>query len=289
MRRRTLARESPVLRGVGLFSASPASVRFLPAPPGTGVRIRRTDLPTIDPLPATVDHVTSDSACCGLPPGIPPRNTTLVTGSTLVARTIEHAMSALAGLGITDAIIEIDAPELPILDGSALAYVEALAPLAQDATNTIEPLTLAREVMVRDGEATILATPRAAPGCSIEYRLQYPPGSGLGSQAARWDGTPEAFVREVAPARTFCLAKEAHALRAAGLFTHVSPREMLVIAPDGTPVDNALRFPDEPARHKLLDLIGDLALLGRPLQADVLATRSGHAHTHAMVRVLLAT
>lgn len=288
MRRRTLARESPALRGAGLFSASPASVRFLPARAGQGVRIRRSDLPAIDPLPASVANVTDDSALCGLPPGIPPRNTTLVVGSTLFARTIEHAMSALAGLGITDAIIEIDAPELPILDGSAKAYVEALAPLVMETPDALEPLTLTREVACRDGAASIVATPRDAPGCSIEYRLEYPPGSGLGSQTARWDGTPEAYVREVAPARTFCLAKEAHALRAAGLFTHVGPREMLVISPDGQPMKNTLRFSDEPGRHKLLDLIGDLWLLGRPLHADVIATRSGHAHTHALVRALLA-
>lgn len=287
MRRRTIAHTSEVIRGVGLFGAAPCSVCFLPALAGQGVRFARADLPARKSVLACVQGVTSDSVLCGLPPGVPARNTTLVDDSLVFARTIEHAMSALAGLGITDVHVEIDAPELPILDGSSLAFFEALLPHVRDLPDEIEPWRISREVVVRDGAASIVATPRTTPGFSLEYRLEYPPGSGLGAQIARWDGKAETYRRQVAPARTYCLAREAQALHAAGLFTHLGPRDMLVIGPDGAPVENTLRFPDEPARHKLLDLVGDLALLGRPLQADVIATRSGHAMTHALVHALL--
>jgi UDP-3-O-acyl-N-acetylglucosamine deacetylase len=135
-------------------------------------------------------------------------------------------------------------------------------------------------------------SPRRAPGCSYTYELDYgPPTPGvfaLGQQRATWDGSATQYASEVAPARTYCLEQEAMVMRSMGLFAHLTPREMLVLGTSG-PIDNALRFDDEPARHKLLDLIGDLALIGAPLQADVVATRSGHALAHEAARAVLGS
>ncbi len=175
-----------------------------------------------------------------------------------------------------------------ILDGSAEPIVRAildagLRPLDLPAPG---PLVLGEPARVESGGASIEARPRRGPGWSVEYALDYGPGSGLPSQLFRWEGDAGSYAREIAPARTFSPRAEAERARAAGLFSHLCPRDMLVIDADGRAMDNELRFADEPARHKVLDLIGDLALLGRAIQADVLARRSGHALTHDLVRAL---
>src|SRR5690606_8732256 len=144
-----------------------------------------------------------------------------------------------------------------------------------------EPVTVSR------GEASITALPRQTSGWSVRYELDYGPGGPMLPQAAVWDGTAAMYTREIAPARTFCTDREAEAMRRAGLFANLSPREMLVIGPDG-PIENTCRFENEPARHKLLDVIGDLSLVGRPIQADIVARRSGHALNHELARLLAA-
>jgi UDP-3-O-acyl-N-acetylglucosamine deacetylase len=148
---------------------------------------------------------------------------------------------------------------------------------------------ITREVVVERGGARIVAGPRTGAGCLFRYELDYGPAAPIAAQSASWDsGTPDAaevYEREVAPARTFCTEAEARAFRAAGLFGDRSPRDMLVIGEEG-PIDNAYRFENEPARHKLLDLIGDLALVGRPLHGEVVAMRSGHALNHELAAAL---
>jgi len=273
-------------QGRGLFGAQPARLALRRGPVGGGLvfalgRAR---------LPASVDRVTTDTSWAGLPRGVPVRNTTLASSDGVhVVATVEHVLSALAGAGIWDAVIEIDGPETPILDGSAADFARALGAAGWCGTADATPLRLAGPIEVRDASgATITATPRERGG-SFTYHLNYGPASPLRPQTASWrQGDVAEYLARVAPARTFSLEAEAAAARAAGLFAHLTPRDMLVIGPDGLPVDNAFRFPDEPARHKLLDLIGDLALLGRPLAADVIATRSGHTLAHAFCRAALA-
>lgn len=281
-----LAAPTDALPGLGLFSASPASLRFLPAAtlrvrPGVG------DLADIHPA-----LVSADTAWAALPPGVPIRNTTLALpgaapGSRArTAATVEHALSACAGLHLWGVTLALEGgPELPILDGSALPFLHALRPHLAPAA-AVTPITLSEPLEVRAGDAFI----RAEPFDSIDYTysLDYGPASPLPPQHAAWRGDPDDYAINIAPARTFSLRAEAHAARAAGLFTHLSPRDMLVIADDGSPIDNAWRLPDEPARHKLLDLIGDLALLGRPLHARVHAHRAGHALTHRLCALVLA-
>ena len=286
--RRTLAGGARVW-GVGLFSARPAAVAIRPG--AAGIVFRRTDLPGAPEVPARADYVLGRDlsgparGLKGPAPGpAPGRNTTLVRGDAGVATT-EHVLSALAGLGVTDAVIDVSGPEVPILDGSALPFVEAVVRTGVvHLPEPAEPLVLTREVVVEAGGGRIVAGPARGGRPRFTYELDYGPGAPIPPQSASWS-PGEDYAALVAPARTFCLEVEARAMREAGLFAHLSPRDMLVIGPAG-PIDNTLRFPDEPARHKLLDLIGDLALVGRPLLAEVTATRSGHALNAALAAAL---
>ncbi|MCC6661819.1 MAG: UDP-3-O-acyl-N-acetylglucosamine deacetylase [Phycisphaerales bacterium] len=272
--RRTVAGPAHVA-GVGLFSARPVTLEFRPAPAGTGLVFRRMDLPGRPEVPALAAFAAAS------PTG---RNTVLARGPAAAATT-EHVLSALTGLGVTDAIIELSAEETPICDGSAGPFVQAiLGAGVTDIPGIVRPLVVEREVVVEGGGGRIVARPAACP--RYTYELDYGPASPITAQSASWPAGND-YAGDIAPARTFCLEREALAMRAAGLFGHLSPRDMLVIGPAG-PIDNALRFADEPARHKLLDLIGDLALAGRPVQGEVIAARSGHALNLALVRALLA-
>jgi len=280
--RRTLARDASV-SGVGLFTAAPAHCTIRPAEPGSGVSFRRLDAPDTPPFPALRASL-SDVPVHPAFRAIDPRCTTLGPPGAEVA-TAEHLLSALAGLGVTDALVEVRGPELPILDGSAAPFVRAILDAGlRDADPPPAPITLRAPVVVEDRGATITAEP--ADAFSASYALDYGPGAPIPPQRAAWSGNPAAYAEQIAPARTFCLRAEAEAMRAAGLFAHLTTRDMLVLDASG-PIDNALRFPDEPARHKLLDLIGDLALLGRPLLARVHAGRSGHALTHRLTAAIL--
>ncbi len=280
--RRTLARGARV-EGVGLFTAAAARCTIRPSGPGTGVLLRRSDVPGAPPFPAALASL-SDRPVHPAFRAIDPRCTTLGPAHAGVS-TVEHVLSALAGLGVTDALVEVSGPELPILDGSAAPFVGAILDAGlHEIAPPSAPIRLRAPVVVEAGGATIAAEP--ADAFSASYSLDYGPGSPVPAQRAEWSGDPSAYAAEIAPARTFCLRAEAEAMRAAGLFAHLTPRDMLVLDAAG-PIDNTLRFPDEPARHKLLDLIGDLALLGRPLLARVRAERSGHALTHRLTGAIL--
>jgi UDP-3-O-acyl-N-acetylglucosamine deacetylase len=268
---------------VGLFTGGPGVLRISPANPGAGISLRRAGGPTV---PA---HISSLAA---QPEGVPARNTALAaqagSGPFL---TVEHILSALAGLSITDALLELEGPEVPIGDSSADPFVSAiLAAGIAEQDGAAPPLRLTREITVERGQSRITARPHAG-GCLYRYELDYGPDCPIRPQSAEWDSAApdaaEVYARDIAPARTFCLEAEARIMQATGLFAHLSPRDMLVFGEDG-PIDNTLRFENEPARHKLLDLIGDLALTGRPLAAEVTALRSGHALNHELARAILA-
>jgi UDP-3-O-[3-hydroxymyristoyl] glucosamine N-acyltransferase len=280
--RKTLA--GPVVfSGVGLFTGIAATVTIHPSSRG-GVFLRTS----AGIVAADVRALATDASRVPFPSGVRARNTTLVFGEPpAMAATVEHLLSALAGLGIADAEIEMGGVEVPMFDGSAAAIVAALVAAGVRPLDTrAEPLTLDAPVRVEgEGGSFIHASPRTTPGVSYTYTLEYP--GVLPASTARWDGDAQVYAREIAPARTFCLASEARAMRDRGMFAHVTPRDMLVLDDaTGTPIDNTLRSPDEPARHKLLDLIGDLALVGRPIQADIVAHRSGHALAHELARAL---
>jgi UDP-3-O-acyl N-acetylglucosamine deacetylase len=277
------------VRGVGLFTGAPSVLRFLPAPAGAGITFRRADSPDAPRLPADLSCLVSEPRRTVLSPRPADRSATARLG----VQTVEHVLSALAAAGITDALIEVSAPETPIGDGSALPFIEAISRAGVCALpGEVEPIVVRDALEVEIGAGgRIVATPGDVAGLELVYHLDYGPGAPIAPHTARWfcpaGGDAAAYTRDIAPARTFSTLAEATAMRATGLFTHLSPRDMLVVGPDG-PVENAYRFPDEPARHKLLDLLGDLSLAGRPVRGRVEAWRSGHALNHAIAARLAA-
>jgi UDP-3-O-acyl-N-acetylglucosamine deacetylase len=253
---RTLARTATV-SGVGFITGADVRVRFRPAPPRTGLVLCRTDLPGAPEVAALAHHVTGANRRTTL--GHPPFQITLV----------EHALAALAGLGIDNCRVEIDGPELPGLDGSAHGFVTAL----QEAGTVLQ--TARREIWAATEPQTLRDGPAA---------LTLHPGP-IAPQRVTVDLTPEAFAHELARCRTFLLTEEAEALRRQGIGQRVAPGDVLLFGPNG-PVGTRQRYGNEPARHKALDLVGDLALFGQDLRGHVVAYRSGHALNVALARRL---
>ncbi len=296
MTRRTLA--APLAgRGTTLFTARPSAYSIRPAPSGVGIRFRRVDLPDGPEIPATIAHL-SDEPLHPAFASMPARCTTLSAGPARIGL-VEHVLSALAGLGVTDAIIEVAGDEMPIFDGSASPFaIQIDAVGLRELDEAIEPIVIREPVRVETEQAWIEAGPPAPddpPGaCVYTYELDYGPNPAIQAQSATWARTnaPDAqrarearYVRCVAPARTFCLEHEARQMRALGLFTHLDPSRFLVLGPLG-PIDNELRYENEAARHKLLDLVGDLALTGAPIVGRVRAHKAGHALNHELARRL---
>lgn len=269
---RTIA-DAVDIEGVGLHSGAPARLRILPAEPDAGISFVRRDLGGIT-IPAAHRYLQDSSYA-----------TTLGCDSAAVA-TVEHLLSALHGVGIDNAIIEVDGSEIPILDGSALPFVEAIHAAGRRRQRARRRyLGLQKPISIRRGDRTILALP------SNELRITYAidfPHSAIGYQvwSARLDRS--SFAAAIAPARTFCLLRDVEAMQKAGLALGGSLDNAVVVGDDGV-LNESLRFPDEFVRHKVLDLIGDLALLGMPLRAHVIAFKGGHG-THAeLVGALLAS
>jgi UDP-3-O-[3-hydroxymyristoyl] N-acetylglucosamine deacetylase/3-hydroxyacyl-[acyl-carrier-protein] dehydratase len=272
---RTLARAAEV-RGIGYLFGSDVCVRFVPAPADSGITFVRTDLPGRPSVPA-------------LTPFVEPRErrTALRRGEAVV-ELVEHVLSALSGLRIDNCTVELDAPETPGMDGSSLDFSRAIAgagAVEQDRPRSV--LVIDRPVSVRDGRATVAAYPGEPDRLVISYQLDYGNGAPIPAQSYFAEPSPGQYLDDVAPARTFLLAAEAEAMRAAGIGSRTSEADLLVFGPDG-PIGNTLRFPDECARHKLLDVIGDLALLGKDLVGHVVAHRSGHSLNVELARALLS-
>jgi UDP-3-O-[3-hydroxymyristoyl] N-acetylglucosamine deacetylase/3-hydroxyacyl-[acyl-carrier-protein] dehydratase len=271
---RTIARDAAV-RGVGFLSGVDVDLRFRPAEADAGVVFIRADLPGRPSVPAHVRHVVPRQ-----------RRTTLQRGEAVVEM-VEHVMAALAGLQVDNCTVEIDAPETPGCDGSSRAFAEALAGAGVvEQRRPRETLAIERPVTVREGRATLTAHPGEADRLVLSYNLDYGRDTPIGSQSLFVELSPETFRDELAPSRTFLLEAEAHALRQAGIGARTTEADLLVFGPDG-PIDNTLRYPDECVRHKILDMVGDLALAGRDLAGHVVAHRSGHQLNAELVRKLL--
>lgn len=271
---RTL-RGPAVVRGTGLFTGAVVTATLRPAQGDSGITFRRVDLPGSPTIPARIEHVVERH-----------RRTCLAHDQATIELT-EHCLSALAGLGVDNAMIDVDGPELPAGDGSAAPYTDALASAGLvDQPQPRRPLVISEPVTVRDGEAMVTALPGDGGESELLYVLDYGPGSPIGRQVHAFRLGPAAYASEIAPARTFSTRSEAEAAWEKGLFKHLTPRDMLVVG-DAGPIDNAWRFEGEPARHKLLDLVGDLALVGRPIRGRIIAVRSGHALNHRLARELV--
>jgi UDP-3-O-acyl N-acetylglucosamine deacetylase len=264
-----------VVEGVGYWSGRDVRVEFHPAAPDAGVVFVRADLGSGARVPARVQNRVET-----------PRRTTLAVGGARVEM-IEHVMAALAGLQIDNCEVRVNEAEMPGMDGSALAFVEAL-----DAAGVVEqpafrPKLVIREVTrLGDGDAWIEIRPAAHGGLSARYRLDYGGDSAIGRQTLDLLVTPDSFRDELADSRTFILKSEADWLLKQGLGARISPRDLLIFGDEG-PIDNPLRYPDECVRHKVLDLIGDLALAGCDVAGRVIAHRTGHRLNAELVKVLL--
>jgi UDP-3-O-[3-hydroxymyristoyl] N-acetylglucosamine deacetylase/3-hydroxyacyl-[acyl-carrier-protein] dehydratase len=266
------------MSGRGLFTSEPVTVRFRPAPPNSGrVFVYQPKGGNGDHairIPAHVSGVTRRM-----------RRTSLRNGTVRI-ETTEHCLSAVNGLGIDNIEIVIDGGELPGLDGSSLPFVEKLqdAGIAEQEAER-ELLRVTEPIVVREGNSMLAALPDEGDDLTVMYELDYSDPI-IGRQLHSVTVTPETFVREIAPARTFLTEAEAEAFRARGMGRHLTHKDILVYGPNG-PIDNEARFENEPVRHKILDLIGDIALTGRPIAGRIIATRSGHSLNHALARKLL--
>jgi UDP-3-O-acyl N-acetylglucosamine deacetylase len=270
---RTLAKAAEVC-GVGFLTGADVRLRFVPAPPNSGIAFVRTDLRPPVRIPATADQVTGTS-----------RRTTLGHSPAQVML-VEHVLAALAGLKIDNCSIELNACEPPGLDGSARAFVAALTEAGCVAQPARRPVwSVSEPVTVGQDGATLTLYPPDRPGLRISYMLDYGNRCPIARQSYTLPVTPDRMITEVAACRTFLLENEAMEFRRQGLGERLTPADLLVFGPRG-PIDNRLRFADEPARHKVLDVLGDLALCGADLHGHVVAYRSGHPLNVQLVRSL---
>ncbi len=262
------------LEGKGLFSGQEVSITLKPAEPDTGIVFVRVDMPEPAIIPARINSLAPR-----------PRRTAIQNGTASV-ETIEHCMAALNGLEIDNIEIEINASEMPNMDGSSRLYVEAIQEAGiQDQSLSRDPLVITEPLSVEVDDAWLHALPDRPDHLNIIYDLDYSE-SVIGRQLVRVQLTPETFHRDLAPARTFLPENEAREFQARGIGSHLTGKDVLVLGADG-PLDNTLRFEDECARHKIVDLLGDLMLLGRSIRGRLVAYRSGHTCNHLMVKKLV--
>ena len=262
--------------GYGFWSGKAVQVEFRPAPVGSGLYFVREDLEGNVRVPAKVEHRID----------IPRRSNLELAG--VHVEMVEHILAALAGLQIDNCEIAVDAAEMPGCDGSSLAFIQAIdaAGVVQQ-SSPMQQIVVTEAVRVEHGESWIEATPSASGEYFVEFQLDYPDDPVIGRQTAALTVTPDSFRTQLAPCRTFVLEREAEALLEQGLGKHVSPNDLLLFGKFG-PVDNRLRFDNECARHKALDLVGDLALTGYGIVGEVRAYRSSHHLNAALASELVS-
>jgi len=257
--------------GVGLHSGAPVRLRILPAASNTGIVFRRTDLDGFE-MEAVGRNVARVSYA-----------TSLMKKGVLISTT-EHLLSAFVGMGIDNAIVELDNLELPILDGSAQPFVDLIRRAGvRKQRRPRSFLRILRSLELREGNKFIGVYP--SDRYSVSYTIDFPHPL-IGREIRELELTNGHYVKEIAPARTFGFLHEAEVMRQQGLIRGASNDNALVLTRDGL-VNPPLRFPDEFVRHKILDLIGDLALIGRRILGNVVADRAGHAMHTALVSRLL--
>jgi UDP-3-O-[3-hydroxymyristoyl] N-acetylglucosamine deacetylase len=264
-------RSAVACSGVGLHSGADVSLKILPAPPGTGIVFRRTDLDGFE-IEADSRNVARVSYA-----------TSLMKKGVLISTT-EHLLSAFTGLGIDNAIVELDNLELPILDGSALPFVDLIQKTGiRKQRRPRRYMRILREVEMREGNKFISVYP--ADSYSVSYSINFPHPL-IGKETFQVELSNGSYLRNIAAARTFGSREDEKAMRNMGLIRGASRENCIVLTRDG--IENGpLRYSDEFVRHKVLDLVGDLALLGKPILGKVVADRAGHAmHTALVSRIL---
>lgn len=261
------------ITGIGLHSGIYTNVELRPATAGSGINFVRGDLdglkiPALQASTTALDYATT------------------VGKDDVSVGTVEHLLSALMASGITDVEIHIDGPEVPIVDGSALPFMHLIRAAGVTPLGTEVPVLKIREpIEVVDGEKSIRIVPSNR--LVLKYRIDFPHPV-IGKQTFHFEYDEDNFLKRVAPARTFGFVKDVEKLRAAGLARGGSIENCIVLDDDGI-MNGPLRFRDEFVRHKILDLLGDLALIGRPIVGEITATRAGHAlHSRFVAAILEA-
>jgi UDP-3-O-[3-hydroxymyristoyl] N-acetylglucosamine deacetylase/3-hydroxyacyl-[acyl-carrier-protein] dehydratase len=263
------------LSGTGLHGGMKSTLVFKPAEPNTGIRFVRMDLegcPEIKVHPSSAVQAGDNS-----------RRTVLRSGDVEIG-TVEHVLAAVRGLGLDNVRIEIDSPEPPEPDGSGAPFVEVLRKAGRvEQDRARRYIRISRPLTVSEGGVELVALPHD--GLRITYTLDYHHPL-IGTQHASFDLTGEVFEKEIAPARTFSLLREVEILRERGLIKGGSLENSVVVGDDRLMNDGPLRFPNEFVRHKILDLMGDLSLLGRPVKGHIISVKSGHSTNIRMVKMI---
>ena len=263
------------LSGKGLFTGGDVKVVFRPAEIDTGAVFVRTDLAEPVRISAKVANIAERD-----------RRTALRKGAASI-ETPEHCLAALSALQIDNIVIEVDGPELPGFDGSSEEYFKALKKAGVvEQQAECKTIAIAEPINIAEGDKSIYALPYDSDKLSITYDLDYTQHTGIGRQLYTCELTTAHFEKNLAASRTFTLEAEARQMKAHGIGAHLTPRDILVINSDG-PIKNSYRFGDECVRHKVVDLIGDLMLAGRPITGRIVAYKSGHALNQALVRRLV--
>jgi len=264
--------------GVGLHTGQVTSIRLHPASEDHGIRFVRTDLRRHAAIRAIAEQVvgTTLSTSLGLDGG----------ADGVSIQTVEHLLAACAGLRVDNLLVEVEGPEIPILDGSAAPFVALLQKAGIKRQAQLQPyLRLIRPLQIGQAGAGVTVVP--APFPTISYTIDFA-DEVVKRQQHQYHWTDQEFVQGIAPARTFGFLKDVERMRAHGLIKGASLENAVVVGENGIVNPGGLRFPDEFVRHKVLDLIGDLALLGLPLVAQVSAVCAGHAMNFELVRALRA-
>lgn len=264
-KQRTIAKET-TFSGIGLHTGNLTTMRFKPTAPNKGVTFYRVDLPDRPAIRADVDHVVDVS-----------RGTTIAVNGVQV-RTVEHVLAAVVGLGIDNVDIEVDANETPVGDGSSVPFMKVLKEAGVvDQNAERKYITVDEPVYYRDDDVTLSVLPLDHFRVTMTIAYDH---VAIGTQYATFNITPEVFEREIAPARTYCFLREVKMLQEQGLIQGGSLENAVVIG-DEAILNDDLRFPDEMVRHKVLDLVGDMFLLGHPVKGHFIGVKSGH-QSHVM-------
>jgi UDP-3-O-[3-hydroxymyristoyl] N-acetylglucosamine deacetylase len=261
------------LSGIGLFTGERVNMTIHPAPSHTGIVFQRIDLPGKPLIPAKLSFIQPA-----------PRCTRLGTENGSIYM-VEHLLSALHAYGIDHARIELDGPEIPSGDGSAKIFVDLLEEAGKKELDTRrKPIEVKKALFWSEGEIHLVALP--SPEFRLSYTLHYPQSELLGSQYFTFTLTPDRYKNEIAPSRTFSLYEEILPLIERGMIKGGGVENALVIKGDQVLNPDGVRFADEMVRHKILDLIGDLSLIGSPIKAHIIAIKSGHASNVAFAKIL---
>lgn len=262
--------------GIGFLTGADLTVRFFPAPADHGITFVRTDLDGTIPIPAVVENT------------VPRSRRTALQCRDATIELVEHAMAALAGLGIDNCCVEVNGPEIPGCDGSSRPFVDALLDAGLEILNRPRRCAFISDALTTEtseADVAVHAQPIDTAGLRITYELDYGPQSAIPAQSLTIDVTPESFIRDIAFARTFIQEAEVQAFLAQGMGQRLSFRDLLIYGTNGV-VGNQLRARDECVRHKILDCVGDLALLGCDVSGHITFRRSGHRHNAELVRVI---